>query len=320
MTDIMKKIGEIGFVPLIVLDDANDAVPLAKALVAGGIPVAELTFRTSAAVESLKKISKEVPEILLGAGTVHTVQQAKEAVAAGGKFIVTPGFLPELTSWCVDNSIDIIPGIVSPTDIEQVMKCGLTVCKFFPAEAYGGVKTLKALFGPYAGISFMPTGGVSQENMNDYLALPNVTAVGGSFMVPESLVKAKKWDKITLLCKEIVKQQMGFQLLHIGINTKDAADADKVAHRLGSLFFQEVKEFTGAYFAGSMAEVVKGKFLGDMGHIAIQTNDIDRAVAYFERNGVEIDHSTAVRGSNGELIAIYFKENVGGFALHLRRK
>ncbi|WP_312641087.1 bifunctional 4-hydroxy-2-oxoglutarate aldolase/2-dehydro-3-deoxy-phosphogluconate aldolase [Hydrogenoanaerobacterium sp.] len=320
MTDNMKKISDIGFVPLIVLEDAADAVPFAKALEAGGIPVAEVTFRTAAAKEIIEKIAKEVPEVLVGAGTVHTVQQAKEAVIAGAKFVVTPGFNPEVVGWCVDNKVDVVPGVISPAEVEQAMGFGLSICKFFPAEAYGGIKTLESLAGPYAGIKFMPTGGVSADNMNDYLSLPNVIAVGGSFMAPYKLVASKKWDEITALCKETVKKQMGFQLLHVGINTKDADDACTVAHRLGDLFLQEVKEFPGAYFAGSTAEVVKGKFLGAMGHIAIQTNDIDRAVAYFERNGVEIDHSTAVRGAAGKLIAIYFKEEVGGFALHLRCK
>lgn len=319
MIDNMKMIGDIGFVPLIVLEDANDAAPLARALAAGGIGVAEVTFRTPAAKESIQNIAREVPEVLVGAGTVHTVEQAKEAVEAGAKFIVTPGFNAEVVRWCVENKVDVLPGVVSPADVEQAMSFGLTVCKFFPAEAYGGVKTLKAMAGPYAGIRFMPTGGVNAENMNDYLALPNVMAVGGSFMAPDKLVAAKQWGEITALCKEMIKRQMGFQLLHVGINTKDAADANNVAHRLADLFLQDVKEFPGAYFAGSMAEVVKGKFLGAMGHIAIQTNDIDRAVAYFERRGVEIDHSTAVRGAKGELIAIYFKEEVGGFAMHLRR-
>ncbi len=320
MSKNMEKIFEIGLVPLVVLDNAADAVPLAKALVAGGIPVAEVTFRTDAAKDAIAQMAQHVPDLMVGAGTVHTVEKAKEAVEAGAQFIVTPGFIPDVVRYCVENDIDIIPGTVSPADIEQAMSFGLTTCKFFPAEAYGGVKTLKALAGPYADIRFMPTGGVNAENMNEYLSLPNVAAVGGSFMLPGSLVKEKNWAGITALCQETLKKALGFELLHVGINTKDKEESLQVAGKLASLFGLPVTEFPGAYFAGSMFEVIKGKFLGAMGHIAISTCDIDRAVPYFKRMGVAFQEETASYDDNGNLISIYFAEEIGGFALHLRRR
>lgn len=208
ISENMQKIFDIGLVPLVVLDDANDAVPLAKALVAGGIPVAEVTFRTAAGGDTIYKMAHEVPEIIVGAGTVHDVPHAREAVEKGAKFIVSPGLNPAVVKWCVDNNIDVLPGTVTPSDIETAMSFGLTVCKFFPAEVYGGVKTLKALAGPFGDIKFMPTGGVNENNMNDYLALPNVAAIGGSFMLPNKLVKAKQWDEITALCKSIVAKNI----------------------------------------------------------------------------------------------------------------
>ncbi len=201
ISENMQKILELKLVPLVVLDDAADAVPMAKALVAGGIPVAEVTFRTAAAAEVIRAMASEVPEILVGAGTVHTVAQAQAAVEAGAKFIVTPGFQPDVVRWCVEHQVDIVPGTAVPSDIEQAMAFGLTICKFFPAEAYGGTKTLKALKGPYADIQFMPTGGISLGNMNEYLALSNVAAVGGSFMTPSDAVKAKDWEKVTEACR-----------------------------------------------------------------------------------------------------------------------
>lgn len=200
-SESMQKIFDLKLVPLVVLDDATDAVPMAKALVEGGIPVAEVTFRTDAAADVIRAMAEQVPEILVGAGTVHTVAQAQTAVEAGAKFIVTPGFQPDVVRWCVEHQVDIVPGTAVPSDIEQAISFGLSVCKFFPAEAYGGVKTLKALKGPYADIRFMPTGGVSLDNMNDYLALPNVAAVGGSFMTPSAAVKAKDWAKVTEACR-----------------------------------------------------------------------------------------------------------------------
>ena len=319
MTEILKKISQIGFVPLLVLEDAEDAVPFARALAAGGVPVAEVTFRTDAAAEVIRRIAQEVPQVLVGAGTVHTVQQAQQAQQAGAKFIVTPGFNPEVIRWCQENGIDVVPGTVSPADLEQALQFGLSLCKFFPAEAYGGVKTLKALAGPYAGLQFMPTGGVSEANLNEYLALPNVAAVGGSFMAPDKLVKAKAWDEITALCSKIVLAHLGFSLLHVGINTADAPEGLAVANRFSQLFGLPVTEFPGAYFAGSLVEVIKGKYLGSMGHLAISTNDMDRAVAFLENHGAALDWSTA--GYVGEALnVVYLKEEVGGFAIHLRRK
>lgn len=202
----IETIFETKLVPLVVLDDENDAVPMAKALVEGGIPIAEVTFRTAAAKAVIEKMSREVPEILVGAGTVHNVEQAEDAVNAGAKFIVTPGFNREVVQWCLDREIDVVPGTVTPSDLEQALSMGLSFCKFFPAEAYGGVKTLKALAGPYADIKFMPTGGVSEKNWKEYLALDNVVAVGGSFMTPSSLVKAKDWDGIKEICRKLVEE------------------------------------------------------------------------------------------------------------------
>lgn len=202
----VEKIFETKLVPLVVLEDENDAVPLAKALVRGGIPIAEVTFRTEAAKAVIRRMSQEVPEILVGAGTVHNVSQAAEAVEAGAKFIVTPGFNRAVVEWCQSEKIDVVPGTVVPSDLEQALEFGLSFCKFFPAEAYGGVKTLKALAGPYADIKFMPTGGVNEKNWKEYLALGNVAAVGGSFMVPTELVKKKDWDGIAEICRKLTEE------------------------------------------------------------------------------------------------------------------
>lgn len=208
ISEHMQKILNIGLVPLVVLDNVKDAVPLAKALVAGGIPIAEVTFRTSVGGDVIAKMTQEVPEILVGAGTVHDVEHAIEAVEKGAKFIVSPGLNPQVVQWCIDHNIDVLPGTVTPSDIELALSFGLEICKFFPAEAYGGVKTLKALSGPFANIKFMPTGGVNEQNMNDYLALSNVAAIGGSFMLPTKLVKEHKWEEITKLCKSILAKSI----------------------------------------------------------------------------------------------------------------
>lgn len=319
MSDNMKKIFEVGFVPLLVVDDAQDAVPFARALAEGGVPIAEVTFRTDAAAEVIRRIAAEVPEVLVGAGTVHNTAQAEAALAAGARFIVTPGFNPEVVRFCLERGVDVVPGTVSPADLEQALALGLSVCKFFPAEAYGGVKTLKALQGPYAQLKFLPTGGVNAANMNEYLALPNVAAVGGSFMAPDELVKAKAWGEISALCRRTVLEHLDFGLLHVGINTRDEEDARGVTGRLRTLFGLAPTEFPGAFFAGSLVEVLKGKGRGAMGHIAISTPDPDRAAAYLASLGVEFEQASAAYGPKG-LDLIYLAEEIGGFAVHLRRR
>ena len=204
MSDMMNLIGKYSLVPVVVLEDAKDAVPLAEALIRGGLPCAEVTFRTAAAEESIRKMSEAFPEMLIGAGTVLTTEQVDRAVAAGAKFIVSPGFNPRIVDYCLDKRIPMIPGCCTPSDIEQALERGLEVVKFFPAEAAGGVSMLKALAGPYRNMRFMPTGGIGPANLENYLALPSVLACGGSWMVKESLVNAGEFDKICELTREAV--------------------------------------------------------------------------------------------------------------------
>lgn len=320
MNDQLKFISGVGLVPVIVINDSTKAVGLARALCAGGIPVAEVTFRTEAARDAIAEMAKNVPEIIVGAGTVHSVEQAEAAVDAGAKFIVTPGFNPLVVEWCLQHNIDVFPGCSSPSDIEAAIQMGLKTVKFFPAESYGGVKTLKALSGPYGNIKFMPTGGINENNVNDYLALDNVVACGGAWMAPEKLIAQGEFGQIAELCKSAIRKVLEFELVHVGINTTDADEANSVANNFAEWFSLPVFEFPNAYFAGSMVEILKGPFLGAHGHIAVQTRDIDRAVQYFQRIGVAFDLSTENRDAAGKLITMYFKQQIGGFAVHLRRK
>lgn len=202
--EVNKKIEELKLVPVVVLQDAKDAVPLAKALIAGGLPVAEVTFRTAAAADSIKAIVKECPEMLVGAGTVTNLEQAQEAKAAGAQFIVTPGFSKTVTEFAVKNNIPIFPGVCTPTEIMMVMEYNLPIVKFFPASQYGGLATVKALGGPFPSLRFMPTGGVNAGNVKEYLASPKIVACGGSWMVKENLVREGRFDEIERLTREAV--------------------------------------------------------------------------------------------------------------------
>lgn len=205
MSEIIKKLGEFGIIPVIAIDDAATAVPLGQALLNGGLPCAEITFRTAAAAEAIQKMSAAHPDIVVGAGTVLTVQQAETAVASGAKFIVTPGFDAAVVDWCIAHGVPITPGVMTPTEINMALNKGITLVKFFPAEAAGGTKALKAIAAPYGGVTFIPTGGVSTGNLADYLSLPMVHACGGSWVATKQLINAGEFEKIEKLTAEGVK-------------------------------------------------------------------------------------------------------------------
>ena len=203
MSDVLAEIGRRRVIPVIALDSAADAAPLADALVAGGLPVAEVTFRTDAAEAAIRTMAGR-GDLLVGAGTVLNADTARRAVDAGARFIVAPGFNPKTVRWCLDQGVTVIPGVATPTDIEQALDHGVTVVKFFPAEAFGGLKTLQAIAAPYGMMRFVPTGGITAENLDKYLAFPKVLACGGSWMVTKELLAAKQFDKIAELSRNAV--------------------------------------------------------------------------------------------------------------------
>ena len=201
---IIDRIGAARLLPVVVLERADDAVPLARALLAGGLDVAEVTFRSDAAEESIARIAQEVPEMLIGAGTVLTPGQVDQAVGAGAQFLVTPGYNPAVVAQAVARGVPIVPGVNNPTGVETAMSAGLSLVKFFPAGPSGGVPFIKALMGPYGGMRFIPTGGISAANLKEYLALKAVLACGGSWMVEPALIRAGAFDRITELTAEAV--------------------------------------------------------------------------------------------------------------------
>ena len=206
MNETMNNlIAQYGVVPVVVLEDEKDALPLAEALIKGGLPVAEVTFRTAAAEGSIKAMCEAYPEMLVGAGTVLSVEQVDRALKAGARFIVTPGFDEEVVDYCLGNNIPVYPGTVTPSEVTKAVKRGLNICKFFPAEQYGGVSTIKALSAPFTTVKFMPTGGVRAKNLKDYLSCSKIVACGGSWMVKGDLIKAHEFDKIRELTAEAVE-------------------------------------------------------------------------------------------------------------------
>lgn len=325
MNEIVAKLGNIGLIPVIRLDSPEQALPLGKALLAGSLPVAEVTFRTDAAEESIKILSRELPQLTLGAGTVLTVQQADMAVAAGAKYIVTPGFNPRVVAHCIEMGVPVTPGVTSPSQIELALEMGLSVLKFFPAEQSGGVSMLKALAGPYGNkVSFIPTGGVSVKNLADYLSCANVHAVGGSWMVPSDAIAAGDYGRVESLCLEARMLSLGFKLLHIGINSDCGEDVDECARLFSSLLGMTAKPgnssvFVGSVFVGSAFELMKGQGRGAKGHIAIETLSVERALDWASGFGFRPLEDT-VKRKNGVVTMAYLDKPFMGFALHFNRR
>ena len=200
--EVLERLARAGVVPVVVLDDAKDAVPTANAMVAGGIDVMEITFRTAAAPDAIEAVAKNCPDMLVGAGTILNLEQCKLAVARGAKFIVSPGFDAQVVSWCIENGIAVTPGCVTPTEITAAVNMGLKVVKFFPANVYGGLNAMKNLSAPFVGVKFMPTGGVNAQNLREYIDAPFIHAVGGSWVCPKADIAAGNFEKITQLCAE----------------------------------------------------------------------------------------------------------------------
>ncbi len=319
MNKVVEELGKIGIVPVIALDDAKDAEPLAKALIEGGLPCAEVTFRTEAAEESIKIMSEKYPELIVGAGTVLTPEQADRAMAAGSKFIVSPGLNPKVVKHCLDKGYPIVPGTSNPSDVETAIELGLDTVKFFPAEAAGGLKMIKSMAAPYTKMHFMPTGGINADNLKSYLDFNKIVCCGGSWMVKKDMVTAGDFKGIKNLTKQAVDTMLGFEVRHVGVNLASADEADELADTLNDMFSFEKKVGNSSIFSGTGFELMKKPGRGTNGHIAIATNYIERAIYHLEKRGFEFDkESTVIK--EGRIKAIYFKGEFGGFAIHLVQK
>ena len=316
---VMETLEIIGLVPLAVLDEAKDAVPLAKALQAGGIDTMEITFRTDCALECIAAVKEQVPGFIPGAGTVLTVKQAQEAVTAGADYIVMPGFDPAIVDWCLENGVAVAPGCATPTEVQAAVAKGLKVIKFFPAEKYGGVKTLASLAEPFRTVKFMPTGGVGLENLSDYVTKDFIFAVGGSWLCPKKEMKAGNWEKITEIAKESVRKLLDFQVAHVGINTSGVDEADRISGELAGMFGFPQAKGAASTFVGAGFEIMHAKGFGANGHIAVDTNSVARAEYYLSKLGVEFNEESRMM-NGGKTMGLYLAKEFGGFAVHLRQR
>ena len=316
MNALLEEISLIGIVPVVAIDDAAKGEQLAAALKEGGIPCVEITFRTAAAPEAIRRIAAAHPDMLIGAGTVLTVDQAAKAIECGARFIVSPGLNRKVVEFCLSKGVPITPGIATPTEVEAALDYGLDVVKFFPAEAAGGIAYLNAISAPYKNIRFIPTGGIDEALLLTYLKSPKVVACGGSWMVKADLINNGKFDEIRTLSANAVSGMLGLQLRHVGINCGNADESHQTATRLAELLQCPLRSGNSSNFVGTQFEFMKQPGQGKHGHLAMGTNFIDRAVAHFNRRGVKIRPETKVE-KNGRLQSVYLDIDLAGFAVHL---
>jgi 2-dehydro-3-deoxyphosphogluconate aldolase/(4S)-4-hydroxy-2-oxoglutarate aldolase len=319
MDTVLKKIGDMGLVPVVVMDDAALAPDTAKALIDGGLDVMEITMRTDQGIAAIREAKKAYPGMLIGAGTVLSVEKAEEAVDAGAEFIVSPGLNPALVRWCLDQGIAVTPGCVTPTEIERALECGLSILKFFPANLYGGIDGCKALYGPYRMVRFIPTGGISLQTLGDYADKPYVHAIGGGWLCKPADINAGHFDAITAVVRQSIDTLLGFELAHAGINAGDAEASLQLAEMFDRGFGFPVKKGNSSNFAGPGIEVMKSTGMGAMGHLAVRTNSIGRAVYYLGKRGYAVDPDT-YKWKGNKPVAVYLKDDFGGFAVHLLQK
>ena len=319
MKNINQRLYEIGIIPVIKIEDAEKAVPLARALAEGGLPAAEITFRVEGAADAIRAMRAAEPDMMLAAGTVLTTAQVDAATEAGVDFVVTPGLDPNIVRYCQEKGVPVIPGCATPSDLATANSLGLTAVKFFPAEAAGGMAMIKAMSAPYPMMKFMPTGGINENNLGEYLASDKVIACGGSFMVKDADLANGDFDAIRERTKASVLKMLNFRLFHVGINNPDADTAARGIEVLTDMFGESTRESRSAFFYGSWFEVMKKIGRGQQGHIGIATPNIDRAVAYLKRKGYEFIEESRGYDADGHLTVIYFKDEVMGFALHFSR-
>ena len=320
-SDIKELVYKYGLVPVVAVDTREHAVPLAKALCDSKLEIAEVTFRTECAAEAIADMTAAYPDMLVGAGTVLSVEQAQKALDAGAKFIVTPGFDERIVKFCQEKGIVVIPGCATPSDVQKAVACGLDVVNFFPAEAEGGLKMINSLASVYKGVRFLPTGGITPEKFSEYLLNPNVIAVGASCVTPRKLVEAGDFEGIRKLARDAVFAVLNFQFCHMGINCYSDEEGYKNLFALADMFNLVMGDTPSSSYVGREVEITKVPFKvrGPHGHLGYYTDNLERAVFYLEKKGVEFDHEH-VKPYKGKMYVIYLKEQIAGFAVHIEER
>lgn len=317
MLNASEMIQNIGVLPIINIRKEEWVEPLAQTLLKTGIPAIEVLLRNPRALEFLALMKKSHPEMAVGAGTVLTLEQAKEAQKAGADFIVSPGYDQQIVDWCREQGLLAVPGCADASTIQRAYVSGLRVVKFFPSEPLGGLKIIRQYADAFSGMKFLPTNGMNLDNIGTYLQADCIAACGGGFMAPSAALESGDFEKIEALCQKCVEISLGFSLAHVGINADAEEEALQTAQALSRLFLFPVINKGRSVFAGTAVECMKQNGRGTKGHIGIRTHSVDRAVAYLKAKGIEFAMETAGYDANGSLKYVYLKDEIAGFALHL---
>lgn len=320
MQNVLEQIGDLGVLPVIKIEKLEQAVPLADALRQGGINAIEVTVRNEIALDAINKIRSSFPDMLVGAGTILTVQLVDQVMEAGARYVVTPGYNSRVVKHCLDREIPIVPGCVTPSEIQNAIDAGLQTLKFFPAGPQGGTSAIRLLSGPFPKVRFIPTGGIDFSNMTEYAGLECVAAVGGSFMARADLIQNENWEEISKNCRKAISLSLGFELAHVGINHERIKDAMDSAEKLDSFLALGIRSGNSSIFCGKAVECMKTKYFGEKGHIGFYTNSVQRARAWFSANGISVLEDSIRVDGNGKLVSFYLKEEVAGFAVHVVKR
>lgn len=315
--NVSEIICRTGILPVLNVRDPALAEPLAQTLLQAGIQAIELLLRNENALSILSAMKKNHPEMAVGAGTVLTLEQAQQAVAAGADFLVCPGYVSHIVDWCIGHNVPIVPGCTTAAEIQTAYAAGLRTVKFFPSELLGGVAILRQYASVFSGMKFIPTNGITMENIGSYLAEPSVAACGGSFMAPAKVLNAGDFSQVRALCARAISISLNLSVAHIGINAADEADALETAKALCALLQLPCIPKDRSIFAGDVVEVMKQPGRGSRGHIGLRTSNVDRAVAFLHAKGVDFAQETAGYGPDGSLQYIYLEKEIAGFAIHL---
>lgn len=320
MLNTMEIINRVGFVPVVALKDAQKAVGLANALEKGGIPIIEVTYRTAQAPDCIRAIREKCPNVIVGAGTVITIDQVKSAVECGAMFVVAPGYDEEVVTYCLDNDIPIIPGVSNPSEIQHAVLRGFKVLKLFPVEPIGGIPAINFLAAPFPGIKFLPAGGVLMSNLGQYLANEHVFACGGGFVARANMIDNEDWDGVTQLCRQAIQQALGLEFAHVGLNCETPENARNCAGFFVDNLDQTSAEGNSSIFIDKRIELMKKPFHGTNGHIGFYTNSVERAIYQLEKRGCKVMEETIRMDGKGRMQSAYLQGEVNGFAIHVVRK
>ena len=314
MSEIIEIIRKNGILPIASIENEIDAIPIGTALYNAGLRVVEVTFRTDKALDSMRVITSAFPDMFIGAGTVRTTKQVDQAMEAGCRFIISPGVNAKVIKYCKKNNIPVIPGIATPTELEEAIELGITLVKFFPCENMGGIKTLQAFSSPYPMVTFLPSGGITSDNMMEYLNHPHVLAVNGSWLIDDNFHEKQNFDEIELRAKAAVKKMLGFHIDHVAVNLPKDDLAKDAARDFAEAFDLEVTEDLQSFKAGDVFQAMKPSLRGLMGHVGIRTNSLERAEYYLNNRGIDIgleNHDATEENS------LYLNLEIAGTAIQI---